>query len=197
MMRRLIVATSLSLMLCAAASAATENFYGLLDGMGENPDIATSATGFGTAMYDSVANTLEVDLSFSGLSSPSNNAHIHCCAAPNNTAGVAIDFPSVGFPIGVTSGFFSHTFDLGLAATYNTTYRDNSGGTALLARNRLLDSMRGLTGTGLGIAYFNIHTTMFGGGEIRGDIKPVPEPASLLLVLCGIASLAFARRHRA
>jgi hypothetical protein len=184
-------------MLCAAASAATENFYGLLNGAGENPDVATGATGFGTAMYDSVLNTLKVDLSFSGLSSPSNNAHIHCCAAPNNTAGVAIDFPSVGFPLAVTAGSFSHTFDLGLDATYNNGYRTASGGTAAGARDRLLNSMRGLAIGNSGIAYFNIHTTMFGGGEIRGDIKPVPEPASLLLMLCGIASLALWRRPRA
>ncbi len=192
-----ILAVGLSLVLCGAANAATENFFGSLNGLQENPAVATPATGFGTAQYDSVANTLAVSLSFSGLTSPSNNAHIHCCATSTGTnSGVAIDFPSVGFPIGVTSGSFSHVFDLGLDSTYNNTYRTNSGGTANGARDRLLDSFRGLTGGNLGIAYFNIHTTNFPGGEIRGNISPVPEPTTLVMLLVAAAGCCL-RRSRA
>jgi hypothetical protein len=197
MFRKMIVAVGLALVLCGAAKAATENFFGSLDGIQENPDVVTSATGFGTAMYDSVANTLAVSLSFSGLSSPSNNAHIHCCATSLDTnAGVAIDFPSVGFPIGVNSGTFSHVFDLGLTSTYNNTYRTNSGGTADGARDRLLDSFRGLSGGNLGVAYFNIHTNNFAGGEIRGNISPVPEPATFVMLMVAVASWCL-RRSRA
>jgi hypothetical protein len=196
-MRRLMVGAAFALVVFHAtvASAAIEKFFGSLDGLQENPDVLTGATGFGTATFDSDANTLAVALSFSGLGSNANNAHIHCCSTATTTnAGVAIDFPSVGFPLGVTSGAFSHTFDLGLTGTYNGTYLTASGGTAALARDRLLNSMRGLTGGNLGFAYFNIHTVNNGGGEIRGNISPVPEPSSIGLMLLGLSGLLLRRR---
>lgn len=43
-----------------------------------------------------------------------------------------------------------------------------------------------------GNSYINIHTTTFGGGEIRGQV--VPEPASLGLI--GLAMAAATRRRR-
>jgi len=46
----------------------------------------------------------------------------------------------------------------------------------------------------LGNTYFNIHTSQFGGGEIRGQIEAVPEPATLAGVALGLAALARRRR---
>jgi hypothetical protein len=194
MSSRIVLAIGLSLALATSASAITETFRGTLTGAQENPPVATSATGTGTAIYDSVANTLAVNVSFSGLSSNTNNAHIHCCAsALNMNAGVAIDFVAPGFPLGVTSGNFSHTFDLGQTSTFNGAYLTASGGTANGARDRLLNAMRTQTG---GIGYFNIHTVNFGPGEIRGNITLVPEPAAMLLLAIAVAPLIAVRRLR-
>jgi hypothetical protein len=199
-LRRILAAAGpsfLFLMMCSPVGAATENLFAVPDGIQENPDVLTGASGFGTARFDSVANTPAVDLSFSGLESNANNAHIHCCASSALTnAGVAIDFLSISFFLGVTAGSFSHMFDLGLAATYTAGFVAGSGGTATQARDGLHNSFRGLSGSGLGVACFDIHTTGFPGGEIRGNIALVPEPSSLVLVLLGMSCYVARRRNR-
>jgi hypothetical protein len=194
MKSRIVAAICVSLALSASTSfAQTQTFRGTLTGAQENPAVATTATGNGTAIFNPVANTLAVNVTFSGLTSNTNNAHIHCCAtSATQNAGVAIDFVGPGFPLGVTSGAFSHTFDLGQTSTYNNTYLTASGGTAAGARDRLLASMRTQTG---GIAYFNVHTVNFGGGEIRGNITLVPEPTALLLLAIGAAPFIANRRR--
>lgn len=49
----------------------------------------------------------------------------------------------------------------------------------------------------MGNAYINIHTTQFPGGEIRGQLQVVPEPASLLLLGTGLLALSTGiGRHR-
>src|SRR5687767_6373127 len=44
--------------------------------------------------------------------------------------------------------------------------------------------------------YFNVHTTDHPGGEVRGQIIFVPEPASAMLCLFGIAALGMQRRRK-
>jgi hypothetical protein len=46
-----------------------------------------------------------------------------------------------------------------------------------------------------GRSYINFHTTQFAGGEIRGNIAPIPEPGTMTLLGLGLAGLA-ARRRR-
>jgi hypothetical protein len=198
---RIISTIALCLLLCTSANA--EIFVGLLDGLQENPPVATPGTGSGSAIYNPNTNELAVDVSFSDLVGPTNNAHIHCCATDLSTnSGIAIHFVPNGFPLGVTSGSFSHTYDLSLASSFDAGFVTASGGTAALARDRLLNAMRvGVANAPLpgdsSIAYFNIHTTFRPGGEIRGNIIPgIPEPSAMLLLLCGLLPVALARRGR-
>jgi hypothetical protein len=45
--------------------------------------------------------------------------------------------------------------------------------------------------------YINIHTTSFGGGEIRGQVQVVPIPAAVWLFGSGLLGLvALARRRK-
>ncbi|MBS0485263.1 MAG: CHRD domain-containing protein, partial [Proteobacteria bacterium] len=46
-----------------------------------------------------------------------------------------------------------------------------------------------------GKAYFNLHTNLFPGGEIRGLLSPVPEPESYALWLAGLGVLTVCARR--
>lgn len=45
--------------------------------------------------------------------------------------------------------------------------------------------------------YFNVHTTDHAGGEIRGQVLPIPEPATAVLTALAAASVVVSRRRRA
>jgi len=128
-----------------------------------SPAIATPGTGTAKVTWNTLTNEMTVDVTFSGLTTPTTAAHIHCCVTPPGNTGVATTVPTfTGFPLGVTSGTYTHTFDMTSAASYNPAFVTANGGTAAGAEAALL------AGLEAGQAYLNIHTTMFPGGEIRG-----------------------------
>jgi CHRD domain/PEP-CTERM motif len=132
--------------------------------------------------------------SFSGLSGNTTVAHIHCCVAVpgTGTVGVAVT-PSTlpGFPTGIKAGSYSTVLDLTSNAVYTGAFLAGAGGTAAGAEAALVAGMTN------GTAYFNVHSSTFAGGEIRGFLAPVPEPSSYALMSLGLLSLgALARRKR-
>jgi hypothetical protein len=164
------------------AQAAPVTFFAAL-GNFENPPTGSAGTGRAAVTMDVDANTLSIDAIFSGLTGLTSAAHIHCCVAPPGNAIVATQTPSfIGFPLGVQAGTFSNTYDTTLASTYNAAFVTQSGGVggaeaALFA------------GLLAGQAYFNIHTSAFGTGEIRGFLQETPIPAALPLFATGLGAL--------
>ncbi len=192
-MRKLLGAFVAALLVTVQAQAAPITYTAVLSGPAEAPPNASPGTGFATVIIDSTAHTMAVSATFSGLIGTSTNAHIHCCTATagTGTAGVATTLPTFpGFPSGVTSGSYSNTFDMTLAASFNSAYITNNGGTPGTAETALF------TGIATGKAYFNLHSSQFTGGEIRGFLQPVPEPASLSLLALGLGAAAMRRRRR-
>jgi hypothetical protein len=117
---------------------------------------------------------MTVAVVFNGLTTPNTAAHIHCCVDPPGNVGVATTVPTfTGFPTGVTSGTYFHTFDMLALTSYNPAFVAAHGGTAASAAADLL------AGLIAGRAYLNIHTPMFPGGEIRGFLQPTPPSCPL------------------
>jgi hypothetical protein len=188
------VLLTVSLAVPAAAAAATLNFIAPagLSGAQEVPPRATPATGTGFAILDDVALTLRVHLTWTDLLAPAAAAHIHCCPGPGVNGLVAVDFVPVGFPA-ATDGEFDHVFDLDAAASYGGAFLGTFGGDVDAARSAVIAGLLDRK------AYFNIHTSVFGTGEIRGDIIPVASiPGGAPLALLALGSLiGLLRRRRA
>jgi|SRR4051794_342107 hypothetical protein len=205
---RLFVLVCLAL-LCAAPASAVQLLYetvrtdpnnlGVVLGPGmDGPTEPTSSpgTGYGTALYDNVTHLLTLDANFSGLAtdvgSGTTASHIHAATALpfQGTAGVATTTPTfAGFPLHVFSGTFHSVLDLTQSSSWNPSYVSANGGTTTTAEVAFTSALAS------GRSYWNIHSDKFPGGEIRGFMRLVPEPASCLLLVIGLAGVCGARRR--
>lgn len=117
--------------------------------------------------YDDVSNQLNWNISFSGLLAGTTASHFHGPAAPGVNGGVQVTIP-LGTSLGMTSGTL-----VGMATLTATQ------------ETQLLSDLW----------YINIHTSLYPGGEIRGQVQVVPIPAAVWLFGSGLLGLvALARR---
>lgn len=130
--------------------------------------------------FDDATNVLTLNIAwgngngFTNLSSPINGAHIHLPtpslppASFNEATSVMVGFNAApGFNSSITNGGFS--------------------GTLNIPPQHVAGLLEGRT-------YINIHTDTNPGGEIRGNLIPVPEPSTFGLVAFGAAPFFLRRR---
>ena len=141
-------------------------FLTTLTGAQEVPPNRSPATGFGTFRLNDTSTALSFDVEYSGLVGGSvSGAHFH--QAP----------PGVNGPI--VRGL--DTTGAGLSGAFRGVWSatDADPLTPPLV-SALFD----------GDIYFNIHTTPgFPGGEIRGQLEPIPEPSTGWLLTTALVSL--------
>ncbi len=147
----------------AIAGAASAVTWNItLSGLQENPPNASPAIGDAKVKFNPNTNFIKITGSFSGMIGNVTAGHLHGLAPADMNAPVLF---SVNPTLGGTSGTF--------------------GATAFLTDAQEIGFFDYMT-------YLNIHTNVFPGGELRGQVVPAPAGAALL----GAAGLFGLRRRR-
>lgn len=154
----------LAVSIAGSANAFVWVFNDVVDQSQVVPPTGEPATGTAVGTYDDVTNMLNINVTATGFSNAPTAAHIH--RAPFGQNG------GVVFNLGVAGGPVNYN-------NPNTMW-------TMSAANEI-DFLNNLF-------YVLIHTNRDPGGAVRGQLNPVPEPASLIAL--GIGALALARRRR-
>jgi hypothetical protein len=167
-MRKLISSLVVVAALSTGVASAQTTFEAFLTGLGENPPNGAPGSGIGTVVLNAAQNQITVDESWSGLLAPATASHIHGPGGAGTNAGVI--FPLSGVPAATAGAIPEQTFAI------------NATQVGYLFS---------------GYLYMNIHTSVFPGGEIRGQLLLVPEPGTLTLFAAGGAlAVVWPRRRR-
>ena len=129
-----------------------------LTGYQEVPALSTPATGTFSFTYNTAPTTIDYTLTYSGFGTAVSQAHIHLGQAGVNGGVIAFLCGGGGKPACPANGTVSDTI---VAAN---VVGPSGQGIAAGEIDELVAAMKA------GVAYANVHSTAFGGGEIRAQI---------------------------
>ena len=140
------------------------------------------------------ANIFNIDVTGSQTTDPNDNliaAHIHASptVTPTTNGPVVWGFFGAPFNDNNPNDFSFSAFASGVGGTFSGKWDAPEGNNTTLTA-QLANILEGRS-------YINFHTTQFTGGEIRGNIAPIPEPGTMALLGVGLAGLAARRRQKA
>ena len=191
-MKKAITAVALAVASLAVAppGMAQDLYRAVSSGPGESPP--NGSPGSSVATFEVDGTLMRAEVPFRDLLSGTVSAHIHCCTTAAFTGVAPIAIPLLDFPLQVTAGDYSRTFDLSDAAVYDPAFLAAFGGTPASASAALFDALADNE------VYINIHSSQYPGGEIRGFLvaAPIPEPATWGMLGAGLAGLALMARRR-
>lgn len=187
-----LFAAALALLVAAGSLRADILVYhAKLDGPSEAPPNASPGVGWATVRIDTDTGDIRIRAGFSGLQGTTTAAHIHGPTLDPllGTASVMTQTPAFfGFPLGVTQGTFDQTYNLLDSGFYRPGFLAIFNGDAAAASQAFLASLKDEK------AYFNVHSTVFGGGEIRGFFQAPDGGATLALLSLSLAGMGGVRR---
>jgi hypothetical protein len=116
------------------------------------------------------------------------NAHVHAPAPPGTNGGVVWGFFGAPDNDNNPDNLVVTPFASGVGGTFSSIWNlpEGNSGTTLTAQ---------IPNILAGLAYINFHTVQFAGGEIRGQILPVPEPSTWAMMLLGFGAVGAAMRR--
>jgi len=157
----------------------------------------STATGFGEVAIDTTLFTITSDLTWSGLSGPTDRAHLH-----NAPAGQVTDFIFAHEILGLNPrtelcGSWNGSLFINCApatgSAHDVLQLSATDGYGFPDFNSLVIafSQRDI--------YLDMHTQLYPEGEIRGQLSEVavPEPSTISLLLCAcLVGAMFSRRRK-
>jgi len=165
-MNKLVITLTFALAISTGMVSAQSTFQAILSGLNEVGPNASPGTGVGSVVLNAAQTQITVNESWSGVTSAVTASHIHTGAFGVN-GGVTFGF--TGVPATTTGAIPEQSFSI-TPAQVATLF---AGG-----------------------MYMNVHTTGIPGGEIRGQLSLVPEPAAASLLGLGLATLALRVRRK-
>jgi hypothetical protein len=167
-----------------AATAATQVYSFNLDGLQEVPANASPAAGSAQFTVDDSLDTITFVLTAFNLQGTFSAAHIHGPAMAGVNAGVVFGLTGANADYAgpVMAG------PIAIGNSYMLYGANKAAGPSLADQINAQPSMY----------YVNLHTSAFPGGEIRGQLAPVPEASTYAMMLGGLGLVGFmaARRRR-
>jgi hypothetical protein len=146
-----------SLVGVASAEAQTRNFTAQLSGGNETPGVVTGAGGVATITLNTATQTVTYRVDVYNLPSGAVAAHFHA-SGPGVAGPIVVGF---NVPVGISNDFAIS----GTATPADLQPRQAQG------IGSWEDFIQALT---LGQVYVNVHSQVNPGGEIRGQVVPVP-----------------------